>query len=90
MALPDVYKEYRKSTTNEVISSGTHCVLLNKALYGLVQAARQWYKRFKMAIQSLDFVPSAEDPCLFIKNGKRKRTDVLCNHLGRCRRYNRR
>ena len=39
------------------INAEKHCVVLKKALYGLVQAARQWYKRFKKVLKFLKFLP---------------------------------
>ena len=41
MQLPEGYSDYVQEITNKTISSTTHCVKLKKALYGLVQAARQ-------------------------------------------------
>lgn len=32
-----------------------------------MQAARQWWKRFKNVLQKFDFEPSLADPCFFIK-----------------------
>jgi Reverse transcriptase (RNA-dependent DNA polymerase) len=41
-------------------------LLLTKAIYGLVQAARQWWKKFKEVLLSLGYHASRADPCLFI------------------------
>jgi Reverse transcriptase (RNA-dependent DNA polymerase) len=43
------------------------CVKLNKALYGLVQATRQFFKKFTQILQNIGFISSAADPCLFTK-----------------------
>jgi hypothetical protein len=44
------------------------CLLLLKAIYGLVQAARQWYKKFsKFLIEELHFIQSKADACLLYK-----------------------
>jgi Reverse transcriptase (RNA-dependent DNA polymerase) len=40
MQLPDGYSEYCATFQNKKIDSNIHCVKLQKALYGLVQAAR--------------------------------------------------
>ena len=72
MQLPDGYSEYVKEKTGKIINTTTHCLKLKKAIYGLVQAARQWWKKFKEVMQSLGFNPSKADPCLFIKNGDGK------------------
>jgi hypothetical protein len=53
---------------NKVIDPSPHALLLKKAIYGLVQAARQWWKKFKEAIAGYNYFPSKVDPCLFVKN----------------------
>ena len=45
----------------------THCVKLEKAIYGLVQAARQWWKKFKQVLKDIGYTSSLADPCLFVK-----------------------
>jgi hypothetical protein len=45
----------------------TRVLLLTKAIYGLVQAARKWWKKFKEAVAGCNYVPSKSDPCLFNK-----------------------
>ena len=40
---------------------------LDKALYGLVQAARQFYLKFAEILKSLNFTISYADPCLFYR-----------------------
>ncbi len=42
-------------------------VQLLKSMYGLVQAARQFFKKFSGILKSIGFVQSYADPCLFIK-----------------------
>jgi hypothetical protein len=43
------------------------CLLLNKSIYGLVQAARQWWKMFvEYLTKELGFQKSYVDPCLLI------------------------
>ena len=46
------------------------CVHLDKALYGLVQAARQFYMKFASVLKQLGFTVSYADPCLFYRNNK--------------------
>jgi len=43
------------------------CLLLLKALYGLIQAARQWYKKFTTILKKIGFEGRTADPCLFVK-----------------------
>jgi Reverse transcriptase (RNA-dependent DNA polymerase) len=47
MAFPQGYDEFLKEKHNKIIDSSKHCLQLLKALYGLVQAASQWWKKFK-------------------------------------------
>jgi len=42
---------------------------LKKTLYGLVQAARQFYKKWKEVLEAIGFKQSLVDPCLFKKSG---------------------
>ena len=42
-------------------------VLLIHSLYGLVKAARQWYKLFSYALIMIGFRVCPVDPCLFYK-----------------------
>jgi Reverse transcriptase (RNA-dependent DNA polymerase) len=59
-----------KEHNGKNISGTTHCVLLLQALYGLVQAACQWYKQITSIFGILDFNPSPADSCLYIKKAK--------------------
>jgi transposase InsO family protein len=68
MEIPDGYIDFLKETKNQTIDKRTHCLLLTKAIYGLVQAARQWWKKFKEILGKLSYYPSRADPCLFIKD----------------------
>jgi Reverse transcriptase (RNA-dependent DNA polymerase) len=67
MEFPEGYEKFLKENHGKNISSKTHCVLLLRALYGLVQAAHQWYKKISSIFGKLDFHPSPADPCLYIK-----------------------
>jgi len=42
--------------------------LLLKALYGLVQGARQWWKKFVGILKTIEFKGGYTDPCLMIKH----------------------
>jgi hypothetical protein len=45
IVFPEVYKSFLKELMGQDFSAEDHCLLLEKALYGLVQAARQWWKK---------------------------------------------
>ena len=44
------------------------CLRLNKAIYGLVQAARQYYKKFTNELKKRGYEGGDVDPCLLMKN----------------------
>jgi hypothetical protein len=44
---------------------------LNKSLYGLKQASRQWYLKFDEVVTSLGFVENAVDQCIYRKTSGR-------------------
>jgi hypothetical protein len=46
------------------------CVQLNKTIYGLVQAARAFFKKWKLALMDIGFHQSPADPCLMIRRDK--------------------
>ena len=43
------------------------CIILNKFIYGLVQAACQYYKKAMELLKSLGFVWGSTDLCLYVK-----------------------
>jgi Reverse transcriptase (RNA-dependent DNA polymerase) len=47
MEIPDGYPKYTKEKHNIIVDPKTQCLELPNAIYGLVQAARQWGKKFK-------------------------------------------
>ena len=46
------------------------CVILDKCIYGTVQSARQWAKKFKLTLKKLEFEVSLLDPCLMIRKNE--------------------
>jgi Reverse transcriptase (RNA-dependent DNA polymerase) len=88
MDLPEGYSEYLQKmkqegkqnkipiTTSDYlkqeITNSLFCCELKKAIYGLVQAARQWWKKFKEVIRQIGYKPSLADPCLFVKDNGSK------------------
>ena len=48
-------------------SNNNQCLLLNKTIYGLVQSAREFYKRLIEVLKSVGFIENKSDPCLLSK-----------------------
>jgi Reverse transcriptase (RNA-dependent DNA polymerase) len=67
MEFPEGYEKFLKEHHVKNISRKAHCVLLLQALYGLVQAARQLYKKITSIFGRFYFHPSPADSCLYIK-----------------------
>jgi Reverse transcriptase (RNA-dependent DNA polymerase) len=59
------------------------CVHLDKALYGLVQAARQFYIKFANVLKQLNFTISYADPCLFYRNDRHGKI-IMVVHIDDC------
>jgi Reverse transcriptase (RNA-dependent DNA polymerase) len=53
MQLPEGYVDYLKEVHNKIIDPSLYCLKLLKAIYGLIQAARQWWKKIKTAMAKL-------------------------------------
>ena len=51
----------------EGVDDSIDCLRLNKSIYGLVQSARQWWKKFVKILRELGFDGGRADPCLFSK-----------------------
>ena len=47
------------------------CLLLLKSLYGLVQAARQWWKCFVEILKKIGFTGGYADPCLMVHRSEK-------------------
>ena len=43
------------------------CIILNKWIYSLVQAARQYYKKTVRVLRNLGFTGGSVDPSLYVK-----------------------
>ena len=67
MHFPQGYEKFLAQKLGLNYSATEYCLLLEKALYGLVQAARQWWKKMTEVMKKLGFFPSRADPCLFVK-----------------------
>jgi len=46
------------------------CVHLKKAIYGLVQASRQYWKHFVRALRDIGFQGGVADPCMMVRRDK--------------------
>ena len=44
-----------------------HALKLNKALYGIKQAPREWHQEIDEFMQSMKYIPCAKDTCLYYK-----------------------
>ena len=51
-------------------------LLLNKSLYGLKQAGREWYKLLTAKLKQLNWLQSIHEPCLFVRKTD-KDTEIL-------------
>ena len=66
-------KVYMKQLKGFFSSNGEHLVYkLNKSIYGLKQASRQWYLKFDEVISSFIFEENVMDQCIYQKvNGSK-------------------
>jgi ATP-binding cassette subfamily B (MDR/TAP) protein 1 len=75
MKMPSGYEE----CTGEEVNG--NCLKLDKSLYGLVQAARQWWKDINaFLVDELDFTCSKSDPCLLFRKNENG-TVYLCLYV---------
>ena len=64
MEIPSGYKEvYQEAEKDTVLK-------LQMSMYGLVQAARQWFKCLSDILISLGYEPCESDPCLIYRVNK--------------------
>jgi hypothetical protein len=74
LKLPSGYQEVFGNEEN------FDCLLLKKSLYGLVQAARQWWKQLAKHLQNFNYMMSDSDPCLFYRNNNMGNL-ILCIYV---------
>ena len=79
MEFPEGYEEYLLEKGIKFEAS-TYCLILKKTLYGLVQAARQWWKKITAVFNKMVFVASKADPCLFATKSILLNTAVVFFH----------
>lgn len=80
MTLPQGYTESTGDPTGE-----DDCVILQRPIYGLVQSARQYWKKFVRVLKEKGFRRSESDPCLLCRKTKEGMVylcmyvdDILC------------
>ena len=61
MEIPSGYKEVYQEPERDIV------LKLQMAMYGLVQAARQWFKCLSDVLIKLGFTPCESDPCLMYR-----------------------
>ena len=72
MKTPDGFEEYLKRYFSN------NCAIMNKAAYGLVQTARQSYKKFvKILTSDLGFEKCMADKCLLKRETQKRNRDSL-------------
>ncbi len=64
----DLEEEIYMNFPDGMEGSNNECLLLLKALYGLVQGACQWWKKFIAILKNIDFKGGFADLCLIIKH----------------------
>jgi hypothetical protein len=65
IVIPDGYQDYVRERLNEDIHPKTHYLQLTKAIYGLVQEARQLWNKLKDVVSCIGYLLSQANSCLF-------------------------
>ena len=66
MKIPKGYSEYKGTDLNK-----KPCLILDHALYGLVQAVRQFYKKLiEVSVRKLKFIKCLNEPCLLMQENE--------------------
>jgi hypothetical protein len=79
---PDGVLDYGFEDESEVADN---CILLDKAMYGTVQAALQWFKKLVEIVTKIGLVQCAADPCLFFLHDKQGKLSLLvATHVDDC------
>jgi len=58
-----------------------NCIRLDKAMYGTVQAARQWFKKLRDCLLNMGLKQSRVDPCVFYEKREGILTLLLCTYV---------
>ena len=65
----DIYIDCPEGIKN--VNNSVDCLKLEKYIYGLVQAARQFFRKSKEVLLKLGFEMNKADPCLLIKKNEK-------------------
>jgi Reverse transcriptase (RNA-dependent DNA polymerase) len=63
----DIKEEIYMNIPERMNNDSTNCLLLTKTVYGLVQSAREFFKKLISVHNSLGFKENKLDPCLLSK-----------------------
>jgi len=66
----DLEEEIYMDCPDGMNATEDECLLLLQSIYGLVQAARQWWKKFVKILIHIGFEMSKADPCLLTRRNK--------------------
>jgi len=77
MTMPKGYTKYLHKKGITKYSEKDNCLKLQKSIYGLVQAARQWWKRFKTVLENIGFKACQSDCCLFVRTEKDNKLTII-------------
>jgi Reverse transcriptase (RNA-dependent DNA polymerase) len=74
----DLEEEIYMDCPEGMESEPGECLLLLKSIYGLVQAARQYFKKFESILKKIGFQQCGSDPCLFMRKNEYGIVMLLC------------
>jgi hypothetical protein len=80
----DLEEEIYMTTPAGVQAAADECVLLTRSIYGLVQSARQFYKKLRDILLSIGFKENVADPCLFSKISKSDPPTYIAVYVDDC------
>jgi hypothetical protein len=67
----------------EGYSVGPQVCRLKKAIFGLKQDARSWYKMIEPVLLAMDFKKCVNEPCIFYRTWKNQHCKVKCVNITR-------
>jgi hypothetical protein len=74
----DLEQEIYMDCPEGLESEPDECVLLQKTIYGLVQSARQFFKKLIQVLKSVGFKGGSADPCLMTKRCNKGIVFIAC------------